>query len=113
LLNTHLFFKGKEEICDGFVIGVRRNGLQVLVPKYGLESVVVVKPGAELVLDPESGTVITGDGIQLRLLDAVVVMLTVEEQNKDLGRPSRLAMQLVRPAIPGLALPPTILEATT
>jgi len=111
LLNTHLFFKDRQEVCEGFLIGVRRNGLQVLVPKYGLESVVVVKSSPMLQLDPESGVLTAMDGTQLKLLDAVQVMLEVEQVGE--RQNSRLSLRLLRPAISGLSMPPTLLETST
>ena len=41
LLNTYLMIKNlKEEILEVFIVSIRRNGLQVHIPKYGLESVI-------------------------------------------------------------------------
>lgn len=39
-LNTHLFFRNKTEEVDGYVLFVRKNALQILVPKYGLEGTI-------------------------------------------------------------------------
>lgn len=39
-LNTHLFFRHKTEEVDGYVLFVRKNALQILVPKYGLEGTI-------------------------------------------------------------------------
>lgn len=39
-LNTHLFFKNKTEEVDGYVLFIRKNALQVLVPKFGLEGTI-------------------------------------------------------------------------
>lgn len=36
-LNTHLFFRKRSEEVEGYVLFVRKNALQILVPKYGLE----------------------------------------------------------------------------
>lgn len=36
-LNTHLFFRNRTEEVEGYVLFVRKNALQILVPKYGLE----------------------------------------------------------------------------
>ena len=37
-LHTHLFFKSKDTVEEGFVLFVRKNSLQILIPKYGLEN---------------------------------------------------------------------------
>jgi exosome complex exonuclease DIS3/RRP44 len=39
-LNTHLFFRNKTEEVEAYVLFVRKNALQVLVPKYGLEGTI-------------------------------------------------------------------------
>lgn len=39
-LNTHLFFRDKTEEVEAYVLFVRKNALQVLVPKYGLEGTI-------------------------------------------------------------------------
>lgn len=39
-LNTHLFFRNRTEEVEGFVLFVRKNALQILVPKYGLEGTI-------------------------------------------------------------------------
>lgn len=36
-LNTHLFFRNRSEEVEGYVLFVRKNALQILVLKYGLE----------------------------------------------------------------------------
>lgn len=41
-LNTHLFFKNRTDDEDGYVLFVRKNALQVLVPKFGLEGTIYV-----------------------------------------------------------------------
>lgn len=39
-LNTHLFFRNRTEEVDGYVLFVRKNALQILVLKYGLEGTI-------------------------------------------------------------------------
>lgn len=39
-LNTHLFFRNRMEEVEGYVLFVRKNALQILVPKYGLEGTI-------------------------------------------------------------------------
>lgn len=41
-LNTHLFFKNRTDDEDGYVLFVRKNALQILVPKFGLEGTIYV-----------------------------------------------------------------------
>lgn len=41
-LNTHLFFKNRTDDENGYVLFVRKNALQILVPKFGLEGTIYV-----------------------------------------------------------------------
>jgi exosome complex exonuclease DIS3/RRP44 len=41
-LNTHLFFRNRTEDEEGYILYVRKNALQVLIPKYGLEGTIYV-----------------------------------------------------------------------
>ena len=42
-LHTHLFFRQKVQDEDAYVLFVRQNALQVLIPKYGLEGSIYLK----------------------------------------------------------------------
>ncbi|XP_062581168.1 exosome complex exonuclease RRP44-like [Saccostrea cucullata] len=37
-LHTHIFFKNRQVDNEGYVLFVRKNALQILIPKYGLEA---------------------------------------------------------------------------
>lgn len=60
-LNTHLFFRGRTQEEDGYILFVRKNALQVLVPKFGLEGTIylankkgaAVKEGIHFVFNEE------------------------------------------------------------
>lgn len=41
-LNTHLFFSGRTQEEPGYVLFVRKNALQILIPKFGLEGTIYV-----------------------------------------------------------------------
>jgi exosome complex exonuclease DIS3/RRP44 len=43
-LHTLIFFKGKSEVQDAYVLSVHRNGFTVLVPRYGIEGNVYLNP---------------------------------------------------------------------
>lgn len=47
-LHTHLFFRGKVQDEEGYVLFVKKNALQVLIPKYGLEGTLYVSGRKEL-----------------------------------------------------------------
>jgi exosome complex exonuclease DIS3/RRP44 len=46
-LNTHLFFRNRTEEVEGYVLFVRKNALQILVPKYGLEGTIYLSGGKQ------------------------------------------------------------------
>lgn len=74
LMNTHLFFKNKVEDLEGYVLAVRKNALQILVPKYGLESAVLLKKDSPFVYNEETG-VLTSGNVSIRVFDKVTVQV--------------------------------------
>ena len=42
-LHTHLFFRQKVTDEDAYILSVRQNALQVLIPKYGLEGSIYLR----------------------------------------------------------------------
>ncbi|KAK6019458.1 hypothetical protein OSTOST_14909 [Ostertagia ostertagi] len=66
-------------MCEGFVMGVRTNGIQ---PKYGLESVIVLQQGKGTTIDIEEFVVRSGEHV-IRELDRV------NSNEYDLGRIQR------------------------
>ena len=42
-LHTHLFFRNRVQDEDAYVLYVRQNAVQVLIPKYGLEGSIYLK----------------------------------------------------------------------
>jgi hypothetical protein len=44
LILLQLFFRGKVQDEQGYVLYVRKNALQILIPKYGLEGTLYVSP---------------------------------------------------------------------
>ncbi len=76
LLNTHLYFKEKVEDLEGYVLMIRKNAFQVLTPKYGLESAVLLGPDSPFVYDEQEGTLTTKDNaVCLRMFDRVTVQV--------------------------------------
>ena len=102
-LHMQLFFKGKGAVVDGYVLFVRRNALQVIIPTYGIESSIffdVEKGKSQLTLKyDELVPSLTLEGVTFHLFDKVRVRITVEK--KDLQQ-SRLLLKLVQPRIPGI-----------
>ncbi|CAA94677.2 putative exosome complex exonuclease RRP44 [Caenorhabditis elegans] len=102
-LNVVRYFKGKVETCEGFVMGVRNNGIQVFVPKYGLESIIVLQTSAAsgTTIDVEEMSVKVNGDVVIKELEPVTVRISVNEKNQQ--RP-RVELQLIKPAIPGLSV---------
>ena len=103
-LHTEIFFRGKCQREEGFVLFVHRNALQVLIPKYGVEGMVFFdrqssETGSKLSLvhDDEKPS-LTVEGVVFRLFDSVTVRLQVEKSSI---QQSKLKLYLVSPVIPG------------
>ncbi|VDK22601.1 unnamed protein product [Anisakis simplex] len=98
LLNTLLYFKGRAEIHDGFIMGIRKNGIQVFVPKYGLESVVVFPEGSDYEITDEY---FKANNTRVDLFARVTVEISLNESNL---QHIRLQMKLVKPKIDGFSV---------
>ncbi|CAJ0584354.1 unnamed protein product, partial [Mesorhabditis spiculigera] len=98
-LTVLTYFKDREEVCDGFVMGIRENGIQVFVHKYGIESMIVVKSD-EVKVDTEAHTITSGNQV-LSELDRVKVRVKVNSSN--IQRP-RIVLDLLDPQIPGVSV---------
>ncbi|KAI8913679.1 hypothetical protein EDD86DRAFT_187525 [Gorgonomyces haynaldii] len=91
-LYTNLFFKDKKTVEDGYVLRILKNGVIVLVPKFGLESVVFLESpewqaGTDAMVCPETNQ-------RLELFSHVQVQLQVVDAGGQ-ARRSKLLMELV------------------
>ena len=109
-LHTHLFFRNKDAVEEGFVLFVRKNALQVLIPKYGLENPLffdsVEEKGSATrkklsVVFNESEPSLSVEGTKFRLFDQVLVKIAIERSNI---QQSRLKFYLLSPVIPGVSV---------
>ena len=103
-LHTQLYFKDKGTIVDGYVLFVKRNALQILVPTYGIETSIFFdkedgKDKMEVVYD-EVKPSLSVEGVVFQLFEKVVVRIEVEKHNL---QHSKLKLVLVKPVIPGLS----------
>ncbi|KAG0266938.1 exosome catalytic subunit dis3 [Actinomortierella ambigua] len=128
-LYTHLFFKNKVSEEEGFVIRVLKNAFIVLIPKYGIESIVYAttkgqqkqgdqaQHGEQQILmysqenDSLQSTEPRADDAapkhQIQLFQKVVVQISIDDDLKgggEGGMRSKLKMQLVKPLIEGLSV---------
>lgn len=109
-LHTQLFFKGKVVNEEGFIISVKKNAIQVLIPKYGLEGTVFIDKTvdgsavtAQQIDFAEGECKIAVRGRVLRVFDSVVVEISHDKSNI---QRQRIVMKLVSPTIPLISVPP-------
>ncbi|CAG9539925.1 unnamed protein product [Cercopithifilaria johnstoni] len=98
LLNTLLYFKDRTELHDGFVMGIRKNGIQVFVPAYGFESIVVFPSGSNYQVTDDS---LVAEGVEIKTFQHITVKLSLDKT--DVQR-IRLDMKLISPKIPGFSV---------
>ena len=106
-LHTHIFFKNRKAVEDAFVLFVKKNALQVLVPKYGLESTMFFdfdRSDSSRSLDikaDDSVPSLSVEGVEFRLFDKLRVMISVEQSNI---QQFRIRLGLVHPVVPGVSV---------
>ena len=104
-LHTQLFFKGRSHLEEGFILFIRHNALQVLIPKYGLETTLFFDDRDSdrkfSIVPDESEPSLTVEEVKFRLFDRVVVKLTVEQSNI---QQFKLKSYLVSPKVPGVSV---------
>jgi len=91
-LHTVLLFKNQPQEDDGRIIRVLRNGLVILVPKFGIEGVAYVEEGARF--DAAAMQLHTPAGAIYRILDPVCVRIQVDGSP---GRNDRVTFELLGP----------------
>ena len=104
-LHTQLYFKDKGTVVDGYVLFVKRNALQVLVPTYGIESSLFFDNsednGKQLkVVYDESKPSLCVDDVTFHLFEKLVVRIEVERHSL---QNTKLKLKLVEPVIPGVS----------
>lgn len=107
-LNTHLFFRGKCQEEDGYVLFVRKNALTILIPKFGLEGTIYVadKNGQTVggrprfIFDEENHTQTCGN-LTFHAFDPVTVRLSLDSTNV---QHEKIVFELVQPYIEGFSV---------
>ncbi|XP_065176538.1 exosome complex exonuclease RRP44-like [Sycon ciliatum] len=98
-LHTQLFFKNRVTEEEGYVLAVRKNALQILIPKYGLE--------APLRLDSSiftySANVPSADAgdVSFTIFDSLIVRVSLDDD--DLQH-QRLKLALISPKVKGFSV---------
>ncbi|XP_055551816.1 exosome complex exonuclease RRP44 [Wyeomyia smithii] len=107
-LHTHLFFREKTEDEQGYILFVKKNAIQVIIPKYGLEGTIYVagkngeqlKNGPSFVYCEETQTQRCGN-VEFHAFDPITVRLSLDSTNV---QHQRLVFELVSPFIEGFSV---------
>ena len=106
-LYTHIFFKDKRRDETGYVLFIRQNALQVLIPKYGLEGTLFLRSKdsseCEWSFDEEEPSQTCGE-IKITLFMKLRVQVFLD--SSDIQH-EKLALRLVEPVIPGFSVSET------
>ena len=103
-LYTHIYFKDKRRDETGYVLFIRQNALQVLIPKYGLEGTLFLRTkesDCEWSFDEEEPSQRCGE-VKMTLFMKVKVQVYLD--SSDIQH-EKLALRLVEPNIPGFSVP--------
>nr|XP_039248024.1 exosome complex exonuclease RRP44-like isoform X1 [Styela clava] len=108
-LHTQLFFREKVVNEEGFIIAVKKNAVQVLIPKYGLEGTVFLDRTIDGTVVPADQMTYTEDeckiairGRIMQVFDAVTVEISHDKSNI---QRQRIVMKLVSPTIAQISVP--------
>ncbi|KAK2159602.1 hypothetical protein LSH36_150g04005 [Paralvinella palmiformis] len=105
VLHTQIFFKNRILDEQGYVLFVRKNALQVLIPKYGLEGTVYLMDANQQTMftyNEEESTQTCGD-VSLHMFDPVTVQISIDSTNI---QHQKLCMKLIKPVIPNFSVNP-------
>lgn len=102
-----MFFKGKLQDEEGYVLYVRKNALQILIPKYGLECTLYLTANKDdaaslFHYDEEKQTQSCGN-VCIHAFDPVTVRLSLDSDNI---QHEKFVLQLVKPFIKGFSVLP-------
>lgn len=109
-LHTQLFFANRKQIEQGYVLFVRKNAIQVLIPKYGLEGTLFLTEKSKSKASgpddwqfDETVPSQTRSGITLRTFDPVRVRVSIDRSDI---QHQKLVIQLVEPFVAGFSVTP-------
>merc|ERR550519_814874 len=105
-LYTHIFFRERKRDETGYVLFIRQNAIQVLIPKYGLEGTIYLRAkdsdDSSWVFDEEEPSQ-TCAGVKISLFQPLTVQVSLDTRDV---QHEKLALRLVSPVIPGFSVPP-------
>jgi len=109
-LYTHIFFRGRKRDETGYVLFIRQNAIQVLIPKYGLEGTLFLRStnksettNMDWVFDEEEPSQ-TCKNVKVTLFMKLVVQVYLDTSDV---QHEKLALRLVDPNIEGFSVPCT------
>ncbi|KAG7201943.1 hypothetical protein KM043_004648 [Ampulex compressa] len=111
-LNTHLFFRERVQDEEAYILFVRKNALQVLIPKYGLEGIIYLSNKNDpsiFTYNPEDHSQTCGN-VVLRMFDPLTIQLSLDRSNV---QHEKLVFKLVKPVIPNFSVPPLCATPST
>eukprot|EP01117_Protostelium_nocturnum_P014512 TRINITY_DN5529_c0_g1_i2.p1 TRINITY_DN5529_c0_g1~~TRINITY_DN5529_c0_g1_i2.p1 ORF type:complete len:923 (+),score=171.48 TRINITY_DN5529_c0_g1_i2:291-3059(+) len=87
-LHTVVYFKGKVKEEDGYITRIKSNGFSVLVPKYGVETMVLLNSDNvknDFIFDQEEHTIKSSSlGVTLGLFTKVKIEISVDPNKQEL-----------------------------
>merc|ERR1719318_1499414 len=109
-LYTHIYFRGRKRDETGYVLFIRQNAVQVLIPKYGLEGTLFLRSNnkndpanLDWVFDEEEPSQICGE-VKVTLFMKLLVQVYLDTSDV---QHEKLALRLVDPVIEGFSVPRT------
>jgi exosome complex exonuclease DIS3/RRP44 len=105
-LYTHIFFRGCLRDETGYILFIRQNAVQLLIPKYGLEGTLFLRAKApadslDWVFDEEEPSQTYGS-VKLTLFMKLTVQVSLDSSDV---QHEKLAVRLVEPRIEGFSVP--------
>ena len=116
-LHTVMFFSKSPCVENGYVLFVKENALQILVPKYGLEVTLGLKDksGNKMFdFDKDKGVQkAKNDDVALKMFDSVQVHLSVTSDGPEAAMRNRLTVKLVSPKIEGFSIEAPVVKTAS
>jgi exosome complex exonuclease DIS3/RRP44 len=112
-LHTHIFFRNRKRDETGYILFVRQNAMQVLIPKYGLEGTLFLRTTTDkddkdkenkvnFVFDEAVPSQTCGD-VSFKLFMEVKVQMSLDSSNV---QHEKLMLRLVEPKVEGFSVEP-------
>ena len=108
-LHTHIFFRGKKTVEEGYILFVRQNAVQVLIPKYGLEGTLYIPKDSGFVFNEDEPSQ-SKESVTLKLFQKIAIQLTLDQSNV---QHEKLEVKLVEPYIKDFSVTEEQLDTKT